>query len=258
VLKHAQRVLFTSDDERELARQSFWLYRCEERVVAYGTAPPPGGGHEAARQAEAFLARFPSLRDRRLVLHLGRLHPKKGCDLLIEAFAGAAARDPRLHLVMVGPDAVGWRDRLELQAAELGIADRVTWTGMLDGELKWGAYRAADAFILPSHQENFGISVAEALACGVPTLISDKVNIWREVLSDGAGLVGRDDLPGTAGLLARWLGLPEAARERMRRNAVGCFAARFEIGRVAEGLLEVMRESVAERRQRERPATRSA
>ncbi len=59
---------------------------------------------------------------------------------------------------------------------------------MLTGDLKWGAFRAAEAFVLPSHQENFGIAVVEALACGKPVLISDKVNIWREIVEDGAGL----------------------------------------------------------------------
>ena len=69
--------------------------------------------------------------------------------------------------------------------------------GCCPGEDKWGAFHAADAFVLPSHQENFGVAVAEALACGLPVLISDKVNIWREIQEDGAGLVAEDTEEGT-------------------------------------------------------------
>ena len=85
---------------------------------------------------------------------------------------------------------------MESLAATLQIADRITWTGLIKGDLKFGAIRASEVLFLPSHQENFGIVVAEALACGVPVLISDKVNIWREVQSDGAGLVAPDNLAG--------------------------------------------------------------
>src|SRR5437762_5411066 len=100
---------------------------------------------------------------------------------------------------------------------------------MLTGDTKWGALSAAEAFVLPSHQENFGIAVAEALACGTPVLISNKVNIWREIAADGAGFVDEDDEPGTARLLAKWLATPEGEREKMRRAAEQSFRTRFEV-----------------------------
>jgi len=79
--------------------------------------------------------------------------------------------------MIAGPDQVGWQAQLQQRAAELGIGARITWPGMLSGDLKWGAFRAAELFCLPSHQENFGIVVAEALACGLPVVISEPVNI---------------------------------------------------------------------------------
>ncbi len=112
---------------------------------------------------------------------------------------------------------------------------------MLQGELKWGALLAAEAFILPSHQENFGIAVAEALAVGTPVLISDKVNIWREIEADNAGLVAPDTLDGTVSLLERWLALSADARQQMGERARACFTARFEIRRATENLLAVIR-----------------
>ena len=245
VLRDARAVCFTCEEERVLARQSFWLYRAREVVVNYGTAAPPD---EAPAQRAAFLAKFPELRDQKLLLFLSRIHVKKGADLLIEAFARAVTSDASLHLVMAGPDSQGLQAQLQAQAQHLGIAQRITWTGMLQGELKWGAFRAAAAFVLPSHQENFGIVVAEALACGVPVLISDKVNIWREIAADNVGWVAPDTLEGTLSNLTAWLHTPPEQLEAMRVAAVRCFRERFEIGGAARSLLAVI-ESELSRRQ---------
>jgi glycosyltransferase involved in cell wall biosynthesis len=237
VLRDARAVLFTCEEERMLARQSFWLYRCNEVVVTLGTASPTG---DSEAQARAFYDRFPHLREKRLALFMGRIHLKKGCDLLIQAFAKILAKDPDWHLVMAGPDQVGWQAKLSSLAEELKVADRITWTGMIRGDEKWGAFRASEIFVLPSHSENFGFVVAEALACGVPALISDKVNIWREIESDGAGLVSPDDLPGTMNLLLRWSQMPEAEKNAMRERARECFLNRFEIRKAASGLINAI------------------
>ena len=238
VLRDAQAVLFTCEEEKLLARQSFGLYRAREVVVSYGTVGPVG---DAAAQKAAFLTRYPELRGKRILLFLSRIHVKKGCDLLIDAFARVTRFDPSLHLVMAGPDQTGLRPDLERQAESLGVADRITWPGMLAGDMKWGAFRAAEAFVLPSHQENFGIAVAEALACGLPALISNKVNIWREIDEDGAGLVAEDTQEGAQHLLQEWLALPAEAREGMGRRARACFQARFDIRIAAENLLKALR-----------------
>jgi glycosyltransferase involved in cell wall biosynthesis len=237
VLRDASAVLFTCEEERVLARQSFWLYSAKEMVVNYGTASPPKN-HEA--QEREFVSRFPNLRGKRLILFMGRIHPKKGCDIAIKAFAAVLASDPSWHLVMAGPDQAGWVSSLESLASQLQIADRITWTGMVSGNLKWGIIRASEALFLPSHQENFGIVVAEALACGVPTLISDKVNIWREVEADGAGFVAPDDLGGSSMLLKKWSALDSDQRTSMRSRARQSFERRFEIQLASANLLTVL------------------
>jgi len=238
VLRDARAVLFTSEEERLAARRSFWLYRAAEHVIAYGTADPP---NEAAELRERFLVAHPTLRGKRVLLFLSRIHVKKGCDLLIRAFAIVAATDPALHLVMAGPDQTGWLEELKRLAQQLGVAERVTWAGMLQGEMKWGAFHSAEAFILPSHQENFGIAVAEALGCGVPVLISDKVNIWREVQAHDAGIVAPDTEKGTEELLRKWLSLAPEQQRAMAARARDLFERRFTIDAMAEGLLEVVR-----------------
>lgn len=235
--RDAHAVLFTCEEESILAPRSFWLYRGKPEVVGFGIAPPPA---DTGKQRLTFLDRFPELRGKRLLLFMARIHPKKGCDLLIEAFARAAARDPALQLVMAGPDQIGWQNELAANAAQRGISGRISWVGMLGGDDKWGAFRSADAFVLPSHQENFGIAVVEAMACGLPVLISDQVNIWREIEADGGGLVEPDDLDGTVRLLHRWLDLSTAQRDAMRERAREGFQSRFLITASTTRLIAVL------------------
>jgi glycosyltransferase involved in cell wall biosynthesis len=235
ILHGANMVLFTCEEEKILARQSFSRYQVREMVVPYGTFGP---GCDTAAAAEEFLALWPHLRGKRLAISMGRIHPKKALDILIEAFAATLAKDPAWHLVIAGPDEVGWQKVLEAFAANLGIADRITWTGMLKGTLKWGAFTVSEVFVLPSHQENFGIVVAEALACSLPVILSDKVNIWREVMSYRAGLVGRDTTEGTADSLRRWSELTSGEIADMRSQSRKCFDELFNFNVTSRKVLE--------------------
>jgi glycosyltransferase involved in cell wall biosynthesis len=112
---------------------------------------------------------------------------------------------------------------------------------MLQGKAKWGAFYSSEALMLPSHQENFGIVVAEALGCGLPVLISDKVNIWREVHAARAGLVAEDSQAGTLKNLRAWLALPPEDRAAMGQRARALFADRFSVDRMATTLIDVVR-----------------
>jgi glycosyltransferase involved in cell wall biosynthesis len=245
VLRDAAAVLFTSQEEMRLARQSFSPYRCNEVVINYGTTAPDVDLPATERE---FLTKFPELRGKRILLFLGRLHEKKGCDLLIEAFAAlkeSTDEERNLHLVIAGPSSdQAYLAHLKRLATSVSGKRQenipIKFTGMLSGSLKWGALSAADAFVLPSHQENFGIAVVEALACATPVLISNKVNIWREIVDDGAGLADEDDRDGTRRLLDRWLGLSEQERDKMRVNARNCFDRRFHVDQAVESLLQVM------------------
>jgi glycosyltransferase involved in cell wall biosynthesis len=239
LLTGAASVIFTTEDERRLARNAFWPYRITERVLDFGTADPPAA---SIQQIEAFRAAFPRLRGRRYLLFLSRIHPKKGIDLLIRAFASKARSVADLDLVIAGPDQVGYRAQLEGIARESGVGDRVVWPGMIQGDLKWGMIRSAEALILPSHQENFGIVVAEAMACGRPVLISDKVNVCGEVEASKSGIVAADDLAGTETLLDRFLALSDDAKAKMGAAGRQCFLEKFEIGRSAVSLLDLIAE----------------
>lgn len=240
VVGEAAAVCFTCEEERRLARGSFWPWRAVERVVAYGTADPGGDG---GAQAAAWAGKCEGLAGRPYLLFLGRIHPKKGIDLLIRAYAEARGKLPgEPALVVAGPGGETAHGRAMRALAEAKCAPgTVFWPGMLEGEAKWGALRGCEAFVLTSHQENFGIAVAEALACGRPVLISDQVNIWREIVEAGAGWARPDDDAGVAGLLAGWAGLGEAGRAEMGAAARRCFLTRFEVEGAAGSLVATVR-----------------
>ena len=235
VMSRAKKVLFTSEQEKCLARGSFPFYQCQEQVINYGTTPISGSIDE-----DLFAQAYPEVRNKRVILFLGRIHPKKGCDLLIEAFADCCCEMPDVLLVMAGPDQVNWKVSLQSKAEKMGVAAKIIWTGMLKGDLKHGAIACAEVLILPSHQENFGIVVAEALSLSRPVLISNKVNIWKEILTAGAGFVEADDLEGTKKLLQKWFDLSAIERDTMAKNAVQCFSDHFDIDRQAEKMLTIL------------------
>jgi glycosyltransferase involved in cell wall biosynthesis len=238
VLRDAAAVLFTCEEERIRARQVFSGYSYRERVVRFGTADPCG---DAKREERAFRSASPALREKPFLLFLSRIHPKKGCDLLIRAFADSLKLiPPNLDLVIAGPDQVGITSELKKLADKLGVGDRTHWPGMLQGELKWGAFRSAKAMILPSHQENFGIVVAESMACSTPVLISDKVNVWREVVSSQSGFVEPDTLEGTANLIRRFAALSDDEQAAMRRSARQGFVKHFSMEATASDFLQLI------------------
>jgi glycosyltransferase involved in cell wall biosynthesis len=236
VLRDARAVIFTSEQERIEARESFWLYRRCEKISPLGVDAPAA---VSSSMKEIFLAKFPQLRNQRALLFLGRLHSKKGCDIAIEALAGLSGAE-NISLVLAGPDQIGWQQELEKLAARLGVGSRVIFTGMLQGDMKQGALGSAEALLLPSHQENFGMAVVDALAVGLPVLISNRINIWREIDADQAGYVASDDISGVKSLIERWISTSPEQRDAMRSNARQCFINRFEISRAVDSLLKIL------------------
>lgn len=138
---------------------------------------PNGVTVPATADRELFLARFPSLRGKRIVLFLSRLHFKKGLDILAQAWGEVSKRHLDSHLVLAGPDFEGTRATLEKSLAAHGICESVTFTGMLEGQAKWSALRAAECFVLPSYSEGLSVAALEALGSGLPVIISEQCNL---------------------------------------------------------------------------------
>jgi glycosyltransferase involved in cell wall biosynthesis len=163
-------------------------------VAEFETLPPRG----------SFRSTQPALRDRPMILFLSRIHKKKGLDLLIPAFARAPVGDA--VLVLAGPDDEGYGMEVRRLIDANGLQDRVIFTGMLHGRDRVAALADADLFVLSSYTENFGIAVIEALAAGAPVVISDGVNICREVAAAGVGAVVPLNVEALSVALTQWMG----------------------------------------------------
>ena len=170
-------------------------------------SPPPRGSF---RQKYAIAA------DARLVLFLSRLHPKKGLDLLVPAAATVLGPDDRL--VLAGSDQDGYQQQIAEMVRRAGMVDRVVFTGWLGPAGRLAALVDADVMALPSYQENFGLVVIEALAAGLPVVISDQVNLWREIddakLKRDCSYPSCAARPGTAKVAGRFVASSRRGRSR--------------------------------------------
>lgn len=202
-------------------------------------------GLESKDHGNSFLVKFPTLRDEKLVLFLGRLHAKKRPELLIEAFALSQSQR-NFRLVLAGPGHPEYLSSLRERARCLGLADRVTFTGQLLGSEVRDAYRAAAMFVLPSLQENFGIAVAEALAASCPVIISDRVGIAGEIKSASAGIICALDTVSIAEAIDR-LAASDDLRSELGSNGRRLVLRKYTWPRAAEMTIEMYEQAVARR-----------
>jgi glycosyltransferase involved in cell wall biosynthesis len=231
IMKDAHAVCFTTDEERNLAQKTFTPYKCNEYVTGLGVTNP---SNESKLEISSFLSSFPKLKDKRILLYLGRFHPKKGVDLLIKSFLKESNKDD--VLLLAGP--LDHRDNFISYLQTLTHnKTQIVWSGMLKGNLKWGALRIADSLILPSHQENFGMVIAEALSVGTPVFLTNKVNLWREVIDSNAGFVANDDMDGISDLLIKWI-----SKEHLHciDNAERCFREKLHISHTVEKIISIL------------------
>lgn len=245
LVNNADGILFTSLEEQTLASLPFRPYKPKyTAVTGLGVRQPP---RFTEHMQKAFLNKCPEVMNRNYLLFLGRIDEKKGIDLLLEAYETIAAdiadesdRFPMLVIAGPGQDSP-YGKRIKKMAAGSGLLQsQVAFTDMLNGDAKWGAFYCADAFILPSHQENFGIALVEALACGKPALISNKVNIWREIIETQGGLTEEDTVTGTLTLLGRWMALRPEQQKLMAVRARQCYERQFSVEMASKRMLRAL------------------
>jgi len=220
LVNSADGVLFTCETEKQLARENFQPYLPKkEHVIGLGVQQPPSFKMEMGME---FFKLCPRAAGTPYFLFLGRIHQKKGVNLLINAYHELQKLNKNLPVLVIAGPGLDTPYGKELQQIAEGSSS-IVFSGMLEGLAKWGAFYNCEAFILTSHQENFGIAVVEALACGKPVLISNQVNIYREIEDSGAGIIGNDHLEGVVEQLQQWLNLNAEEKQAMGFNASHCY-----------------------------------
>lgn len=264
VVNSADGLLFTCKEECVLASIPFSPYRPKrELVIGLGIIEPP---EYQVKMENEFIKACPEVRNSPYLLYIGRIDKKKGVDLLVQAyqklvsensihvltkenvlidnslFQGKEGTSTFPMLVVAGPglDMAYGKKLQDLVRASPLLRDKIIFPGMLTGNAKWGAFYGAEAFILPSHQENFGIAVVEALACSKPVLISKQVNICLEIKQEYAGIVEEDTEAGTFRLLDSWMKLPEVQRLQMEKQAKKCYNKHFALDAATSRLINAI------------------
>lgn len=168
------------------------------------------------------------------VLFLSRVHPKKGIEFLLES--AAALKDANLQFLIAGEGDAAYIDSLKERAAQLGVADRIQFLGGVYGDEKWRLYREADLFVLPTHSENFGIVIAEALASGTP-VITTVGTPWQELRTHHCGWWTEIGTVPTSSALRSFLALTEEELAAMGRNGRRLIEESYSTEKVARDMV---------------------
>ena len=220
----ADAIFFTCQEELELARTTFGGYHPKREInVGYGIQRPPNYTNE---MKIAFDKCCPSIKEKKYWLFLSRIHPKKGIDTLIKVYNELVLEGHDLpELVIAGPTDSSYAKKM-IELAKVNT--NIHFSGMLSGDSKWGAFYNCEAYLLPSHQENFGIAIVEAMACKKPVLITKNINIWREI-DEGNGGWNLDE-PSTAEIKNQLITLANLSPEAIGikgQNAFETFENKF-------------------------------
>jgi len=180
--------------------------------------------------------KFPVISDDKPnILFLSRVHPKKGTDILVEATKLLADKGIEVNVLLAGPDdtkAKGYRDKLKQLISKYNLVDSVHLLGMVKGQEKLSLYKSADMFVLPTHQENFGFVLVEAMACGSPVITSYGVDIWQEIQQGGA-VISKNDPVAVANEIETLLGDKENLKALGSQSREWVFSE-FDAAKLAE------------------------
>ena len=226
-LKKAQAITFSSEYEKNASlypqKQKTFVIPNGIDLSAFGNLPKRG----------LFRQRHPALKNKRVVLFLGRLAPIKGLDVLAKAFGELIRNRDDVFLVIAGPDYAGYETRVRAWLRDEGLSEKTLFTGLLSFQEKLSAYVDADVFVMPSYLESFGISAVEAMACGTPTIVSENVGISNEIRQHNAGVVVETTTESLSNGMMLLLEDTHQAAE-MVSNAQELVKNRFEINAVAD------------------------
>lgn len=190
------------------------------------------------------IKRYPNIKDKEIILFLGRLNWKKGLDILLKAFAVVCKEREGLHLLVVGDGERRYAEGMKKWVCNHQLSDKVTFLGFLSAGEKLSAFAATGVFVLPSYSENFGMAVLEAMACGLPVVITERVGIFEDVADAKAGIVIKPDTEGLILALRELLHSPQRCRQ-MGEAGKRLVREKFSLDSVAEKMIDFFGSIVA-------------
>ena len=226
-LLNSTSLLLTSTGEKETLNKTFVNTNgIKKNIVKYGIFKQKINRGKVLKQ---FYSQFQTLKHKNFYLFLGRFHEKKGCEIIIEA-VNKLKNDFKDFVLLAGPiTASSYEKKIKNLIKEYKLEKKIIFSNALYGDLKWGAIYVSKAMLLPSHGENFGVSLVESLSLGRPVLTTHKVNIAKEILKFKAGLIAKDEINSFAKILKKFNKLNSNDLKKISNNAFNCFEKNFDL-----------------------------
>lgn len=194
---------------------------------------------------EEFEEHYKELKNKKVILFLSRIHPKKGLDILARASGKIVKNRDDIRLVIIGPDSEGYKAEVIEMFESMGILNKTIFTGMLTGREKLTALSRADVFVLPSYSEGFSMAILEAMACGIPIIITNKCN-FPEVKEAGTGIIIEPDAEQLTDSLEKLLD-DEDISKQMGKKGKKLIMERYTWNKIAERMIKLY-ENILDRR----------
>ena len=174
-----------------------------------------------------FYSKFKFLKNYKLIVYIGRIHPKKGLDILIDAFEKI---DNKRYILLIAGDINNKYAKALIQKVKnKNNSKKIIFANFLKGEIKWGAISNAASTILPSHGENFGVSIAESLLAGTPVICSNKVGTSKQIKESNAGIIVKNNKLSLYQGIMKFINLSQKQKEKLSKNSITCFNKNFNI-----------------------------
>ena len=242
VLRDANLVLFTSKEEKNLSKKSkFYPYNFKQGILSLPIDKSP---YIFYKKKNSFINKFPELKKKKIILYLGRINKKKGLDLLIKAFDTMIKQNKgkkEIHLVIAGPYEKKYYIKINNLIKDLKLGRFISLTGPLYDKLKWDAFNSCHIFCLPTHQENFGITIVESLSVGKPVITTNKTNIWKIINNYNAAFISNDDYRGLVKSLTKWNLLNRKEYNEMSKSSFQCFKENFYKDKVINDFKKIIK-----------------
>ncbi len=234
ILADSNGVLFTNKIELALAKNSFDLTKIKKINIGYGISGNP--------YKKIALKKKKKLK-KKIFAYIGRIHEKKGLDILIKSFLNILKFTSEYHLVIAGPKDTKYFKYLNSLIPKK-LKSNISWPGALFNKKKWNLFNSCYVFCMPSHQENFGISIAEALSSKKPVLTTNKVNIYKIIKKYNAGIITNDTYTSYLNGLKKFINMTDEKYINMKNNSLKCFQENFYGEKYFNNLMKYIKQEI--------------
>ena len=244
-LLNAKSILLTSKGEYESLKKTFVNTKNpKKKVIQYGIAKP---SHNKKNLSIKFYKKFKKLKGRNFYLFLGRYHEKKGCEIIIESVR--KLKDNFKDLVLMAGPLINsnYENKIINLIKEYKLEKKIIISSALHADLKWGAVQESKAMLLPSHGENFGVSLVESLSSGIPVLTTNKVNISRDIIKYKAGYISNNNINSFYNIFKKFIFLDKKSINQMSNNAIKCFNSNFNLKSNKNSLFALIKSDFSEK-----------